>query len=42
MRVDGVSLPLQPVRTFPRWTERQWLEAISQQMISMKSVESGP
>ena len=37
MRVDGVSLPLQPVRTFPRWTERQWLEAISQQMISMKS-----
>ena len=28
MRVDGVSLPLRPVRTSLYMTERQWLEAI--------------
>jgi formylmethanofuran dehydrogenase subunit B len=32
MRIDGVSLPLRPVRTSPFLTERQWLEAILRQI----------
>ncbi len=35
MRVDGVSLPLRPVRTSPHMTEREWLEAILKQMTSL-------
>jgi len=35
MRVDGVSLPLRPVRTSPQMTEREWLEAILKQMTSL-------
>ncbi len=37
MRVDDVSLPLRPVMTSPFLTERQWLEAIVKQMISLAS-----
>ena len=37
MRVDGVSLPLRPVRASPFLSERQWLEAISQHMTSLAS-----
>jgi len=37
MRIDGVSLPLRPVRTSPHMTERQWLEAISQHMTALAS-----
>src|SRR5208337_3929130 len=38
MRVDGVSLPLRPVRTSPNMTEREWLEAIVKQMTSFRNV----
>jgi len=37
MRIDGVSLPLRPVRASPFLTERQWLEAIVKQMTSLAS-----
>ena len=40
MRVDGVSLPLRPVRDARFPTERQWLEAISLRMTGLAN-ESG-
>lgn len=38
MRVDGLSLPLRPVRTSPLLTERQWLEAILKEMTPFGNV----
>ena len=35
MRIDGVSLPLRPIRSSRFLTERQWLEAISQRMTAL-------
>ena len=40
MRVDGVSLPLRPIRDSSFPTERQWLEAISQRLTGLAN-ESG-
>jgi formylmethanofuran dehydrogenase subunit B len=37
MRIDGVSLPLRPIRPSRFLTERQWLGAISQQLTSLAS-----
>jgi formylmethanofuran dehydrogenase subunit B len=38
MRVDGVSLPLRPIRPSRFLSERQWLEAIGQRIASDRSV----
>ena len=32
MRIDGVSLPVRPIRSSRFLTERQWLEEISRQL----------
>jgi formylmethanofuran dehydrogenase subunit B len=37
MRVDGVSLPLRPIRSSQFPTERQWVEELSQEIASLGS-----